>query len=55
MYHSLQKLAAMPGDTIVFPGHRYSPPPNASLEDIRQTNYVFRPRDAEQWLQLFGG
>ncbi|MGZ4700402.1 MAG: MBL fold metallo-hydrolase [Ilumatobacteraceae bacterium] len=54
MYHSLQKLAAMPAATVVYPGHRYSPPPSATLESIRQNNYVFRPRSAEQWLQMFG-
>jgi glyoxylase-like metal-dependent hydrolase (beta-lactamase superfamily II) len=55
MYHSLQKLAAMPTDTIVYPGHRYSPASHASLESIRENNYVFRPKTAEQWLQMFGG
>ncbi|MGZ6983013.1 MAG: MBL fold metallo-hydrolase [Ilumatobacteraceae bacterium] len=54
MYHSLQKLAAMPAATVVYPGHRYSPPPSATLESIRQNNYVFRPRSAEQCLQMFG-
>ena len=55
MYYSLQKLAAMPAATVVYPGHRYSPPPSATLESIRQNNYVFRPNSAEQWLQMFGG
>ena len=55
MYHSLQKLAAMPAATVVYPGHRYSPPSSATLESIRQNNYVFRPKSAEQWLQMFGG
>jgi glyoxylase-like metal-dependent hydrolase (beta-lactamase superfamily II) len=53
MYYSLQKLAALPAGTEVYPGHRYSPPPSASLESIRQDNFVFRPRSAEQWLQMF--
>ncbi len=55
MYTSLQKLAAMPADTIVYPGHRYSQPSSASLESIRENNYVFRPKSAQQWLQMFGG
>ncbi len=55
MYTSLQKLAAMPGDTIVYPGHRYSQPSSAALESIRENNYVFRPKSAQQWLQMFGG
>ena len=55
MYHSLQKLAGMPNETIVYPGHRYSQPSHATLESIRDDNYVFRPKSAEQWLQMFAG
>ncbi len=55
MYASLQKLAAMPATTVVYPGHQYSAPSSASLESICQNNYVFRPNSAEQWLQMFGG
>jgi glyoxylase-like metal-dependent hydrolase (beta-lactamase superfamily II) len=55
MYYSLQKLATMPTDTIVYPGHRYSHPSHASMQSILDSNYVFRPRSAEQWLQMFGG
>jgi hydroxyacylglutathione hydrolase len=53
MYYSLQKLAALPPSTVVFPGHQYSPPPSATLESIRQSNYVFRPKSADQWMQMF--
>jgi hydroxyacylglutathione hydrolase len=55
MYDSLQKLAAMPAETIVYPGHRYSQPSHATLEAIRESNYVYRPKSAQQWLQMFGG
>ena len=55
MYHSLHKLAAMPADTIVYPGHRYSMPSSATLEAIRESNYVLQPATAEQWLQTFAG
>ena len=44
MYDSLQKLAALPTATIVYPGHRYSLPSSATLESIRESNYVFRPQ-----------
>ena len=54
MYTSLQKLAAMPNDTIVYPGHRYSQPSHATMEAILESNYVYRPTSAEQWLQMFG-
>lgn len=54
MYESLQRLAKLPSDVIVFPGHRYSMPSSASMEAIREQNYVFRPTSREQWLQMFG-
>ena len=55
MYDSLQKLATMPTATIVYPGHRYSLPSSATLESIRESNYVFQPTSVEQWMQMFGG
>ncbi len=54
MYDSLQRLAALPADTIVFPGHRYSMPSSASMEAIREQNYVYRPSTKEQWMTMFG-
>ena len=55
MYESLtQKLAKIPDDAILFPGHQYSMDPFASMGETRQMNYVFRPKTAEQWLMMFG-
>jgi glyoxylase-like metal-dependent hydrolase (beta-lactamase superfamily II) len=55
MYESLtQKLAKIPDDAILFPGHQYSMDPSASMGETRQMNYVFRPKTAEQWLMMFG-
>ena len=54
MYDSLQTLASMPDGTVVFPGHRYSLPSSATIDTIRESNYVFRPRTKEQWLMMFG-
>ena len=54
MYESLTtKLAKVPDDAILFPGHLYSPEPSQSMGETRQYNYVFRPKSAEQWLQMF--
>jgi glyoxylase-like metal-dependent hydrolase (beta-lactamase superfamily II) len=56
MYESLtQRLARMPDDTVLYPGHLYAPDPSAPLGQVRQTNYVFAPRSLDQWLQMFGG
>ena len=54
MYDSLQTLASMPDGTVVYPGHRYSVPSSATIEAIREHNYVFRPSSKEQWLMMFG-
>ena len=55
MYESLtQKLAKVPDDAILFPGHQYSMEPSASMGETRRMNYVFRPKTAEQWLMMFG-
>jgi hydroxyacylglutathione hydrolase len=54
MYDSLQTLAAMPSGTVVYPGHRYSVPSSATIDAIRESNYVFRPRSKQEWLAAFG-
>jgi glyoxylase-like metal-dependent hydrolase (beta-lactamase superfamily II) len=54
MYESLQRLAALPGDTLVCPGHRYSAAPAAPMVEVRDMNFVFKPKSKEQWLQMFG-
>lgn len=55
MYDSLQRLASMPDDTIVFPGHRYSVPSSGTMSAIKQANYVYKPATREAWMQWFGG
>ncbi len=54
MYDSLQRLAKLPDDTVVYPGHRYSMPASAPLSSVRSENYVFRPTNRQQWLSMFG-
>ena len=55
LYDSLtQKLAVVPDDTVLYPGHLYSPAPNAPMGDVRRSNMVFRPRTREQWMMMFG-
>ena len=55
MYESLtQRLARVPDDTVLYPGHLYSPEPSATMGQTRQRNYVFRLRTLDQWLTMFG-
>jgi glyoxylase-like metal-dependent hydrolase (beta-lactamase superfamily II) len=55
MYDSLTRLATLPDDTVVCAGHWYSQPNVASLGEVKQFNYVLKPRTKEQWLMMFGG
>ena len=50
MFHSLRTLAALPDETALFPGHRYSPPSSAVMGAVKEMNPVLRVPDKEQWL-----
>lgn len=55
MYFSLtQRLAVVPDETILYPGHLYSPEAFATMGETRQRNYVFRLPTLEQWRTMFG-
>jgi len=55
MYESLMtRLARVPDDTVLFPGHFYSPEPSATMGHTRAHNYVFRLKTPEQWMTMFG-
>jgi hydroxyacylglutathione hydrolase len=54
MYESLSKLATLPSDTVVFPGHRYSPAGSGTMEAITSTNMVYQAKSKEDWLRTFG-
>lgn len=55
LYFSLtQRLAKVPDDAVLFPGHLYSPEPSAPMGETRRNNFVFAPRSVEQWLAMFG-
>jgi glyoxylase-like metal-dependent hydrolase (beta-lactamase superfamily II) len=55
LYDSLHtKLDKVPDSAVLFPGHLYSPEPSATMADTRKWNYVFKPRNVEEWLRMFG-
>jgi glyoxylase-like metal-dependent hydrolase (beta-lactamase superfamily II) len=55
LYESLtQRLAKVPDDAVLFPGHLYSAEPSASMGETRKLNFVFRPRNEQEWLRMFG-
>ena len=54
MYESLTtRLARVPDDAVLYPGHLYSPEPSATMGATRRNNPVFRPHDLERWLTAF--
>mgnify|MGYP000529984658 CR=1 FL=1 len=55
MYHSIQKLASLPDDTILLPGHNYSAVPHATMGDTKQHNTYMRINDLETWKTMMGG
>jgi len=55
LYDSItQKLAVVPDDAVLYPGHLYSAAPNAPMGDVRRSNIVYRPRTRDQWMMMFG-
>ncbi len=55
LYRSLtERLARVPDDAVLFPGHLYSPEPSKSMGDTRAQNVVYRASSLEQWLMMFG-
>lgn len=54
MFRSLQQLATLPGNPTVFPGHWYSAQPSASLAEVKDTNYVYKVSELDQWRSLMG-
>lgn len=41
MGESLRRLAQVPDDTILYPGHKYSAMPSLPMETVKQINFVF--------------
>ncbi len=55
LYESLtQKLAKVPDDALLFPGHLYSAEPSAPMGETRKWNMVFQPKDKDTFLRMFG-
>ena len=49
MFNSLGKLAALPPETLVYPGHDYGPNPAATIGEQKRTNPALRARTLEEW------
>lgn len=55
MYRSLtQKLALLPDDTVLYPGHHYDPKPSEQLGVLKRSNHYLRVPDMATWLAMMG-
>ena len=52
MFHSLQKLSALPNETILYPGHNYSVEPYESMERVKEINTYLRIEDLDMWIEI---
>ncbi len=53
IYRSItERLAKIPDDTVLYPGHLYAPEGSASLGETRRTNHVFRVPTVEEWVRM---
>ncbi len=54
MYRTLtQRLAKLPADTVLYPGHHYGSQPTSTMGEQRQTNYALQPKTLDDWLTMF--
>ena len=54
MFQTLhERLAFVDDETVLFPGHLYSPEASLPMGEVRRRNYVFEPARLEQWLAMF--
>jgi len=54
MYRSLKKLAALPDETLLLPGHNYGHVPNATMGETKQQNTYLKVADLETWKMIMG-
>jgi glyoxylase-like metal-dependent hydrolase (beta-lactamase superfamily II) len=55
LYHSLTtRLAKVPDEAVLYPGHLYSPEPSKPMGETRAQNVVFKPKTVDQWMMMFG-
>lgn len=52
MYHSLQKLAALPNETVLYPGHNYAEKPFATIEEQKRHNMFLRFKNLNDFLEV---
>jgi glyoxylase-like metal-dependent hydrolase (beta-lactamase superfamily II) len=55
MFDSMRKLASLPDETVLYPGHNYAEVPTALLGEEKQKNPYLRIPTREMWREMMGG
>ena len=54
MYESLKRLATLPDDTVLLPGHNYSHVPRATMGETKAQNHHLNVPDLATWRRMMG-
>lgn len=54
MFASMRKLAELPDDTLLLPGHNYGHVPSATIAETKQMNPYLKMDDLETWRSIMG-
>jgi glyoxylase-like metal-dependent hydrolase (beta-lactamase superfamily II) len=54
MFASLQHLATLPAETVVWPGHDYGPAPRSTIGQELRSNPSMQGHSAEEWMRWMG-
>ena len=54
MFHSLRKLASLPDDTVLYPGHDYGGGAHRTMAETKRLNAYLRIPNLEMWRELMG-
>ena len=54
MFESLRKLASLPDETVLLPGHNYSSVSSTTMGETKSTNVSLRITDLDSWRQFMG-
>jgi len=52
LWRSLQRLATLPEETVVYPGHNYGVKPTSTIGEQRATNPYYRCASMEEFVEL---
>ncbi len=55
MYESLKRLASLPDETLLLPGHNYGAVSRATMAETKVNNPYLRVPDLKTWQRMMGG